>query len=164
MDWSIEKVNQNGKICTFIFWIFLLAKQLCDSYRRYNEVDWSLLFLWTIYKWHQGIFCGQFSISFRSSLRLFSQIKRLTPLPRKYFFWALINFNIIWLATLLEGAGLAFDILKVFKISKINYGCFKALKLVKKVLNGPSNQSRCCYHFFYFGDIKKIFYWIFRWC
>ena len=114
MDWSIEKVNQNGKICTFIFWIFLLAKQLCNSYRRYNEVVWSLLFLWTIYKWHQGIFCSQFSISFQSILRLFSQIKRLTPLPRKYFILALINFNIIWLTTLLEGAGLAFDILKVF--------------------------------------------------
>ena len=28
MDWSIEKVNQKGKNCTFIFWIFLLAKQL----------------------------------------------------------------------------------------------------------------------------------------
>ena len=36
------------------------------------------------------------------------------------------------LATLLEGAGLAFDILKVLKIPKINYGCFKAVKLVKK--------------------------------
>ena len=35
---------------------------------------------------------------------------------------------------LLEGAGLAFDISKVFKISKINYGCFKTVKLVKKVI------------------------------
>ena len=42
----------------------------------------------------------------------------------------------IGLATLLEGAGLAFDILKVFKNSKINYGCFKAVKLVKKVKIG----------------------------
>ena len=38
------------------------------------------------------------------------------------------------LATLLEGAGLAFDILKSFKISKFNYGCFKAVNLVKRVL------------------------------
>ena len=36
------------------------------------------------------------------------------------------------LATLLEGAGLAFDI--VFKFSKIDYGCFKAVKLVKNVI------------------------------
>ena len=40
----------------------------------------------------------------------------------------------IGLATLLEGAILAFDFLKVFKNSKINYGCFKAVKLVKKVI------------------------------
>ena len=38
------------------------------------------------------------------------------------------------LATLPEGPGLAFDILKVFKILKINYGCFKTVKLVKKVI------------------------------
>ena len=31
MDWSIEKVNQNGYIWTFIFWIFLLAKLLCKD-------------------------------------------------------------------------------------------------------------------------------------
>ena len=37
------------------------------------------------------------------------------------------------LATLLKGAGLAFDMLKVLKISKINNGCFKAVKLVKKL-------------------------------
>ena len=47
------------------------------------------------------------------------------------------------LATLPEGPGLAFDILKVFKILKINYGCFKTVKLVKKVIiviNGvPTN-------------------------
>ena len=36
--------------------------------------------------------------------------------------------------SLTEGAGLAFDISKVLKISKINYGCFKAVKLVKKVI------------------------------
>ena len=39
------------------------------------------------------------------------------------------------LATLLEGVGLAFDILKPFKISKFNYGCFKAVNLVKRVLS-----------------------------
>ena len=38
------------------------------------------------------------------------------------------------LATLPKGPGLAFDILKVFKILKINYGCFKTVKLVKKVI------------------------------
>ena len=37
------------------------------------------------------------------------------------------------LATLFKDAGLAFDILKVLKISKFNYGCFKAVKLVKRV-------------------------------
>ena len=36
------------------------------------------------------------------------------------------------LATLLEVAGLAFDISKVLKISKINYKCFNSVKLVKK--------------------------------
>ena len=29
IDWSIEKVNQNSYIWTFIFWIFLLANLLC---------------------------------------------------------------------------------------------------------------------------------------
>ena len=43
MDWSIEKVNQNGYIWTFIFWIILLAKLLwiggnfCDT--RYKGVS-----------------------------------------------------------------------------------------------------------------------------
>ena len=45
------------------------------------------------------------------------------------------------LETLLKGAGLAFHISKVLKNSKIHYGCFKAVKLVKKVIiviNGVS--------------------------
>ena len=37
------------------------------------------------------------------------------------------------LATLLEGVGLAFDIQKCSKFSEINYGYFKAVKLVKNV-------------------------------
>ena len=37
MDWSIEIYDQNGKICTFIFCIFLLAKQLCVAAHIENE-------------------------------------------------------------------------------------------------------------------------------
>ena len=38
------------------------------------------------------------------------------------------------LVTLLEGVGLVFDIQKGLKFQKIKYGCFKAVKLVKKVI------------------------------
>ena len=38
MDWSIEKVNQNDKICTLIFWIFLLAKQLWHRAMRRDGI------------------------------------------------------------------------------------------------------------------------------
>ena len=45
---------------------------------------------------------------------------------------AKLSLYVFWgLATLLEGAGLAFDIQKC---SKFNYGCFKAVKLVKNVI------------------------------
>ena len=39
MDFSIEKVNQNDKICTLIFWIILLAKQLC-GYGKTEGLNW----------------------------------------------------------------------------------------------------------------------------
>ena len=38
------------------------------------------------------------------------------------------------LATLLEGVGLAFDISKVSKCSKIKCGCFEAVELDKEVI------------------------------
>ena len=54
------------------------------------------------------------------------------------------------LATLLEGVGLAFDISKVSKCSKIKCGCFEAVELDKEVIyllinhsniNTPSNSN-----------------------
>ena len=53
--------------------------------------------------------------------------------------------HILMLETLLKGAGLAFHISKVLKNSKIHYGCFKAVKLVKKVIiviNGVSTIDK----------------------